>query len=97
MSELAAQPRRWNLVGGASVALATATLVAYGLAAWLDDGFYLWCGIAGLAAFLTGRKARKTMEHGPARTATLLATIVGALAAAVVIVYSVAFGISHLV
>ncbi len=100
----ASVPHPWFFLGiwVAGGLLAFAGAMAYAELAALrpragGEYVYLRAAFGRLAAFLTGRKARKTMEHGPARTATLLATIVGALAAAVVIVYSVAFGISHLV
>ena len=77
--------------------LAAGALLAYGLALSVDDGMYVVCGALGIAAFAAGRRARRSMDRGPAHTVVLLATIVGALAGAVVIVCSIAFGISHLV
>ena len=97
MSELTARNSSRSWLGMAAMMLASRRIASYALALFVDDGFYTVCGLAGIAAFLIGRKARRTMEHGRARTLTLLATIVGALAGAVVIVCTAAFAVSYLV
>ena len=97
MSELTARRTAPSTLGAAAVMFATSALVTYGVALAVDEGYYLWCGIAGLAAFLTGRRARRAMERGLAEKVILLATIVGALAGSVVIVCSLAFAASHVV
>ena len=97
MSELTVRHSTSGWLGVAAVMLAAGALLSYGLALSADDGFYTLCGAVGIAAFAAGRKARRNMDPGPAKAVVLLATIVGGLAGAIVIVCSIAFGISYLV
>ena len=97
MTELTLSSSRHGPLSVAAVALAAGAAVAYGLALSVDDGYYVICGVLGIAAFAAGRRARRTMDRGPATAVTLLATIVGGLAGAVVIVCSIAFGVAYLV
>jgi hypothetical protein len=97
MSELTVRNTASGWLGAAAMMLAAGAVLSYGLALSVDDGFYTVCGVLGIAAFAAGRKARRSMDPGPAKAVVLVATIAGALAGAVVIVCSLAFGISYLV
>ena len=97
MTELTLRHERHGALSVAAVTLAVGAVIAYGLALSVDEGFYTVCGALGIAAFLSGRRARRTMDAGAAKTVALLATFVGGLAGAVVIVCSIVVGIQYLV
>jgi len=92
MSEITARshPSRGALVALLFVLVAVALYIAAGA---VDDGLYLWAGIAGLIAAIAGARARR----GPGRRVALAAMVVGGLFAAAVFVFTVIWGIGQLV
>jgi len=97
VTEHALRYPKHNVLSIAAVTLAAGAVLAYSLAVAVDDGYYLFCGVLGIAAFFSGRKARRSTDWAAARAITLLATIVGGLAGAAVIVCTVVWGLSYVV
>ncbi len=82
----------------AAFALALGAVIAWVLAATVDDGLYLAQGVLGLAALALGRKARNDARRAGSNGALALAAmIIGGLLATLVIAFTVVWGISELV
>ena len=85
----------WSFV---AVVFAICAVAVWVLAGIVDDGLYPVAGVLGIAAFGLGLKARREARRvGTAQWPALAATIVGGLLGALVIVFSIVYGVSQAV
>ena len=100
MSDIAASRGRASAgrLTYAAIGLAVASAAVWVLAGVVDDGLYVFTGVLGVVAFGVGLKARRDERRAGSRgRLALTAMIVGGLLGGAVIVFSVVYGISHLV
>ena len=82
----------------AAIGFALASVIVWVLAGVVDDGLYTVTGALGIVAFGLGFKARRDARRAGSRgRPALAAMIVGGFLGGLVIVFSVVYGVSHLV
>ena len=87
-----------NRMSIAALAGGLATLAAWALAESVSDAFYLVAMAVGIVTVVVGARARRGARRSGAKgRLALAATIIGGVPAALIVVYSVVYGISKLV
>jgi len=100
MSDIAAQRGRASSgrLTYAAIGFALASVTVWVLAQVVDDGLYTVTGVLGLVAFGLGLWARRDARRAGSRgRPALAAMLVGGFLGGAVIVFSIVYGVSHLI